>query len=130
MLDETFSPRIGQLLRRSGIDCVCVAEDGLLCPQEDATVLAAALGQGRVLVTNNVIDFEPLRRNRIALGEPVPPLIYTDDATFPRSRDYVGQLAVALADAARSHLVIAYGGVLWLSRPRQEIVGDLDPPPV
>ena len=118
MLDEMFSPRIGQLLCRSGIDCVCVADDRLLCAQDDEAVLAAALGQGRVLVTNNVIDFEPLRRNRIALGAPVPPLIYTDDTSFPRSRDYVGQLAAALADVASAHLVTAYGGVLWLPRPR------------
>jgi predicted nuclease of predicted toxin-antitoxin system len=118
MLDEMFSPRIAQLLRRSGIDCACVADDRLLCAQDDATVLAAALEQGRVLVTNNVIDFEPLRRNRIALDQPVPQLIYTDDATFPRRRNYVGQLAAALADAASSHLVSVYGGVLWLTPPR------------
>ncbi|MGI8722727.1 MAG: hypothetical protein ACR2JG_10915 [Geodermatophilaceae bacterium] len=97
-----------------------MADDRLLCAQEDAAVLAAALVQGRVLVTNNVIDFEPLRRSRVADEEPVPPLVYTDDATFPRNREYVGQLALALADAARSHLVSAYGGVLWLSRLSQE----------
>jgi hypothetical protein len=118
MLDEMFSPQIGQLLRRRGVDCVCVADDQLLCAQDDATVLAAALEQGRVLVTNNVIDFEPLRRNRIALDQSVPPLVYTDDATFPRSRNYVGQIASALAAAARAHLVSQYGGVLWLSPPR------------
>jgi len=59
-----------------------------------------------------------LRRNRIALDQPVPQLIYTDDATFPRRRNYVGQLAAALADAASSHLVSVYGGVLWLTPPR------------
>lgn len=120
MLDEMFSPRIGQLLSRRGIDCIRVADDRLLCAQDDATVLATALDQGRVLVTNNVVDFEPLRRSRVALGDSVPPLIYTDDATFPRNRNYVSQLVVALADAAGSHLVSAYGGVLWLSRPRQD----------
>lgn len=120
MLDEMFSPKIGDLLRRSGVDCACVAEDRVLCPQEDETVLAAALEQARVLVTNNVIDFEPLRRRRIALDQPVPPLIYTDDATFPRNRNYAGQLAAALADAANSHLVSSYGGVLWLTPPRRQ----------
>lgn len=120
LLDEMFSPRIGQLLRQDGVDCICVADDGLLCAQDDVTVLTAALGGERVLVTNNVIDFEPLRRNRIALGEPVPPLIYTDDGTFPRNRDYVGLLARVLADAARSHLVSADGGVRWLPPPRQD----------
>lgn len=119
MLDEMFSPRIEQLLLRDGIDCVCVADDRMLSAQDDATVLAAALEQWRVLVTNNVVDFEPLRRNRIAVGSPVPPLIYTDDSTFPRTRDYVGQLAVALASAAATHLVATYGGVLWLTPPER-----------
>lgn len=117
MLDEMFSPRIGQLLGRSGIDCICVADDRILCAQDDGTILTAALEQARVLVTNNVVDFEPLRRARVASGEPVPPLIYTDGATFPRDRNYVAQLAAALSAAARSNLVTAYGGVLWLPRP-------------
>jgi hypothetical protein len=115
MLDEMFSPRIGQLLDREGIDCVCIAADPLLGGQDDATVLIAALEQSRVLVTNNVIDFELLRRNNIALDRPVPPLIYTADASFPRSRDYVGLIAASLAAAARSHLVASYGGALWLA---------------
>ncbi len=118
MLDEMFSPRIGQLLARDGLDCVCVAEDRLLCAQDDAAILTAALEQGRVLVTNNVIDFERLRRSWIANGDPLPPLIYTDDTTFPRQRNYIGHIAAALSAAAHSHLVTTYGGVLWLPRPR------------
>lgn len=114
MLDEMFSPQIGNLLRRSGIDCVCVVEDKLLRSQDDETLLAAALEQDRVLVTNNIIDFEPLRRRRIALGQRVPQLIYTDDTTFPRNRNYVGQVTAAFADAADSQLFGAHGGVLWL----------------
>lgn len=117
MLDEMFSPQVGELLRQRGIDCVCVADDPLLRAQDDVTVLVASFDQQRVLATNNVIDFEPLRRGRIALGQPVPPLIYTDDATIPRTRHYVGHLASALENAARPHLVGSYGGVLWLSPP-------------
>ncbi len=116
MLDEMFSPRIAHLLARDGIDCVCVADDRLLCAQDDLTVLVAALDQERVLVTNNVIDFAPLRRSRVASAELVPSLIYTDDTTFPRQRNYVGIIATALSAAAHSHLVTTYGGVLWLPR--------------
>jgi len=42
MLDELFSPRIGQLLSDSGIDCICVADHRMLCTQNDATILTAA----------------------------------------------------------------------------------------
>jgi hypothetical protein len=116
MLDEMFSPRIGQILRTRGVDCVCVAEDDLLRSSDDASVLSAALEQARILVTNNVTDFEILRRELTAVGQPIPPLIYTDDAAFPRSRSYVSQLADALVAAATSHRVGAYGGVYWLPR--------------
>jgi predicted nuclease of predicted toxin-antitoxin system len=116
MLDEMFSPRIGQILRDRGIDCVCVAEDDVLRSSDDATVFAAALERARVLVTNNAADFEILRRGLTADGHPVPPLIYADDATFPRCRNYVSQLAEALEAAAASHRVGVHGGVYWLSR--------------
>jgi hypothetical protein len=117
LLDETYSPRIAALLVAQHVNCVAVAEDEVLRASDDEIVLLAALDQQRVLVTNNVIDFEPLRRTRTAAGLPVPPLIYTDDATFPRSRAFVDRIAAALAVAARGHLTAAYGGVLWLSSP-------------
>lgn len=118
MLDEMFSPRIGAMLCERGVDCRCVVDDRILSAQDDATVFEAAVQQGRVLVTNNVVDFEPLRRDRAAVGQPVPPLIYTDDSTFPRNRDYLGRMAEALAEAATAHLVGRYGGVLWLTPHR------------
>jgi hypothetical protein len=117
LLDEMYSPRIASLLAKRRIDCTAVAEDPLLCASDDETVLLAALDQRRVLVTNNVVDFERLRRSRIAAGLPVPPLLYTDDPTFPRSRAFVDRIAIALAVAATEHVTAAHGGVLWLSPP-------------
>lgn len=117
LLDEMYSPRIAGLLAKPHIDCVAVAEDQLLCASDDETVLLAALDQQRVLVTNNVVDFERLRRSRTAAGLSAPPLIYTDDSTFPRDRAFVDRIAVALAVAATEHLTTAYGGVLWLRPP-------------
>jgi hypothetical protein len=112
-----YSPRIAGLLVARRIDCSAVAEDKLLCASDDETVLLAALDQQRVLVTNNVVDFERLRRTRTAAGLPVPPIIYTDEATFPRGRAFIERIAAALAVAATEHVTAAYGGVLWLSRP-------------
>lgn len=115
LLDEMYSPRIASLLAKRRIDCIAVAEDQLLCAGDDETVLLAALDQRRVLVTNNVVDFEPLHHG--SAGLQVPRLIYTDDSTFPRDRAFVDRIAVALAAAATEHLTAAYGGVLWLSPP-------------
>ena len=117
LLDEMYSPRIANLLSKRHIHCIAVAEDQLLCASDDETALLAALDQQRVLVTNNVVDFERLRRSRTAAGLLVPTLIYTDDSTFPRDRAFVDRIAVALAVAATEHTTAAYGGVLWLSPP-------------
>ena len=117
LLDEMYSPRIASLPAKRHIDCTAVAEDQLLCATDDETVLLAALDQQRVLVTNNVVDFEPLHRTRTAAGLLVPPLIYADVSTFPRSRAFVDRIAVALAVAATEHMTAAYGGLLWPSSP-------------
>lgn len=116
LLDEMYSPRIASLLAKRHIDCIAVAEDQHLCATDDETVLLAAIDQQRILVTNNVVDFERLRRSRTAAGLPVPPLIYTD-STFPRSRGFVDRMAASLTVAATEHVTAAYGGVLWLSSP-------------
>ncbi len=119
LLDEMFSPVIAATLVERGIDCEAVAARPVLRSLDDRDVLEAALGEGRILVTNNVGDFERLRRERDANAMAVPGLIYTSDDVFPRSRSFLGLVAVSLEDAARRHLVTAYGGVLWL-KPLEE----------
>ncbi|MGH8974670.1 MAG: DUF5615 family PIN-like protein [Acidimicrobiia bacterium] len=117
LLDEMLAPRIAQELRADGVDCVAAAEDPFLASQDDPVIFDAALAGGRVLVTNNVVDFERLRRERSTVGAPAPALIYTSDSAFPRNRKFVGRLVAALEHAARNHLVQATGGVLWLAPP-------------
>jgi hypothetical protein len=68
-------------------------------------------------VTNNVPDFESLRRAREAFGGVVPGLIYTSDLTFPPARAYISRLVTALEAAALDHEVAQRGGVLWLRPP-------------
>ncbi|HZR53434.1 MAG TPA: hypothetical protein VFB06_28505 [Streptosporangiaceae bacterium] len=70
--------------------------------------------QGRVIVTNNVPDFESLRRAHEAAGNQLPGLIYTCDAAFPRTKAFITDLVAALAGAVAADAVTACGGVLWL----------------
>ncbi len=110
-----FSPAIATSLVYRGVDCQAVAARPPLRSLDDQDVIEAALSEERILVTNNVVDFEILRRRRVAEGRPVPGFIYTSDDRFPRNRAFVGRLAAALEDVSRQHMVRAYGGVLWLT---------------
>jgi hypothetical protein len=115
LLDEMFSPAIAAQLAKRGIDCRAVAADVLLRAQSDLEIFDTGLLEGRVIVTNNVPDFESLRRARDAFGGELPGLIYTSDLTFPRTKAYVPRLVAALEAAAVAHETARRGGVLWLA---------------
>jgi hypothetical protein len=117
LLDEMFSPAIAAELNSRGVECRAVVADPSLRAHEDLAVLEAALAEGLVLITNNVPDFESLRRAWDAAGRTIPRMIYTHDGTFPRTKSFVGKLSDALEHAARTHAADRSGGVLWL-RPR------------
>jgi hypothetical protein len=114
LLDEMFSPAIADELVSRGIDCRAVVADVLLRALSDLEIFETALLEGRVVVTNNVPDFESLRRAREAVEGDVPGLIYTSDLTFPRTRAYVSRLVAALDAAANGHRTARHGGVHWL----------------
>jgi len=117
LLDEIFHPRIGQELARRGHDCRSVVADPLLRQRPDSELVRLAVEERRTLVTNNVVDFERLRRERIAEGVEVPALIYTSDAAFPRDRRFIGRLVEALDAALKVDAVTQHGGVLWFAPP-------------
>ena len=114
LLDEMFSPAIAADLECRGIGCRAVVADPVLRAHSDLEILEAALLENRVVVTNNVADFESLRRAWEAAGREVPGLIYTSDLAFPRTRAYLTRLAASLETAAVSHETARRGGVLWL----------------
>ena len=72
LLDEMFSPAIADGLAARGIDCRAVVADALLRALSDLEIFETALLEGRVIVTNNVPDFESLRRARDAAGGASP----------------------------------------------------------
>jgi predicted nuclease of predicted toxin-antitoxin system len=58
LIDQNRSPRLAELLRHAGHDAVHTLEIGL-AEAEDATLLALAAGQGRVVVSGDT-DFGAL----------------------------------------------------------------------
>jgi predicted nucleic acid-binding protein len=68
LLDEMFHPRIAAELARRGYDCRSVVADPLPRQRSDADLVVVAVAEDRTLATNNVVDFERLRRDRLADG--------------------------------------------------------------
>src|SRR5262245_29654140 len=110
-----FSPAIAAELQSRGIDARAVAADPVLRALSDLEILQTALLERRVLVTNNVADFESLRRAWQAAEREVPGLIYTSDLSFPRARAFFSRLTAALEVVAAAHETARRGGVLWLT---------------
>ncbi len=119
LLDEHFDHRIAEELRRRDIDAVAVGRERPdLQGQDDDVVLRAAAAERRVVVTNNVRDYAPLVEAFGLRGETHFGVVFTDDATFPRSDAGIGLLVRALAAFAKStqHDDLL-DGCLYLPRP-------------
>lgn len=121
LLDEHFSPRVAKLLRDRGRDATAVADKPDLAGLADADAWQVATLEGRVFVTENVLDFVQLARTAEAAGEQHAGLVLTSPRRFPRSMRAIGALVRALDDLATDHPEDAFAGrVAWLeSVPRR-----------
>lgn len=117
LLDEHISPRAARVLVEAGIDTTCV-NGSFLTGKSDDLVLEAAIAEGRILVTYNRSDFEPLLAGYIARKAALPGLVFVHRPTWPTERPEA--LATELVSLAKrideGRQSAAYG--LILSRPR------------
>ena len=102
VLDEMFSPKLAENLRRRGFDVIVVADDPQLRAKSDAELCDWAAQEDRRIVTENVKDFRPLAVARRGS----PRLLFTSSRTFPRSRRSFGAISNALQE--------------WLESPAQD----------
>jgi hypothetical protein len=117
LLDEMFSPEIASELSKRGHDVVAVAFDPELHGLPDDQLLEWATEQDHCLVTENVKDFEVLRRASVAEGRDHAGLLYSGPRRFPRDRRFVGGLVVALDKAIAAGQVPGRNQVGWLGLP-------------
>ena len=97
LLDEMWAPAIAAALRDRGHDVVAVAERRDLRGMPDTAIFNAALAEGWVIVTENVVDYRPLAADSMRAGRPFPALIFTSNRAYPRaSRRTAGRLVRAL----------------------------------
>lgn len=97
LLDEHYSPRIAQQLRRRGHEVVSVSERAELIGLSDSVLLRVAGAERRAIVTENVADFVELTRQFAASDEEHYGLIFTSSSRLPRSRATVGIFVRELA---------------------------------
>ncbi len=101
-LDHHYPAAIAEQLRRDGHDVVTAAERGWH-REPDETLLTLCAGEQRTLLTNNVGDFMTIVRNWAASGQQHAGLIFTSDASLPRTHATIGRYVKLLAAFLREH---------------------------
>jgi hypothetical protein len=118
-LDEMFAPEIAAALVKRGHDVIAVAADPGLVGLPDEQLLEWATAQGRCLVTENVRDFEVLRRASAAQGKAHAGLLYSGPRRFPRDRRFAGTLILALDQLIATGQLPALDQLAWLPPPQR-----------
>jgi predicted nuclease of predicted toxin-antitoxin system len=116
LLDEHFSFRIAEQLRRRGFDVLAVAERADLRQMSDQDLLRCAHRDERAVVTENVQDFLPIHGEFLNHGEPHSGIVLTSPHKFSRSTAGIGTLVTALARLLeqRGNERALQSDVLWL----------------
>jgi Domain of unknown function (DUF5615) len=94
-VDHHYSPLIAHGLRTRGHAAIAVAEADWEA-EEDESLLTLCGDDQRALLTNNVADFVVIGRRWQTEGRSHYGLIFTSDASLPRTRDNVGRYVDAL----------------------------------
>ena len=104
LLDEMISWRIAGELRKRGHDVVAVKRDRPeLEQQPDGTILGAAAGEQRAVVTNNVRDFRVAHERVLGRGDTHYGIVYTFDGSLPRNRAAISLWVRTLERFLRAH---------------------------
>jgi len=104
LLDEMISPKIARELRSFGHDVQAVKKDRPdLTGRGDREIVRQTTTERRAIVTNDIADFQALHDRLLAAGEEHYGMIFTFDATMPRSRAAIGQWVQTLAQLLGEH---------------------------
>ena len=103
LLDEMYSPGLAEALRAADVDACAVVELGL-AGSSDHEVFAAAIADGRTLLTENVADFARISTEHVVAGQHHPGVLIALSSRFSRRAAGIGSLVTAVCDIADEQL--------------------------
>ncbi len=104
LLDEMISPRVARELGAAGHDVQAIKGDRPdLASRGDREIVRQMTGERRAIVTNDIADFQDIHDRTLARGEEHYGMVFTSDATMPRSKEAVGQWVRTLARLLVTH---------------------------
>jgi hypothetical protein len=101
-LDHHYPTAIAQQLRTMGRDAVAAVERGWHRETNEA-LLARCVAEQRTLLTNNVGDFMTIARSWAVQGRQHAGLVFTSDASLPRTHATIGRYTKLLDTLLREH---------------------------
>jgi len=104
LLDEMISPRIARELREIGHDVQAVKKDRPdLVGRSDRELVRLMAAEGRVIVTNDIAAFQAIHAQLMGAGGEHHGMVFTFDATMPRSKRSISQWVTTLGELIESY---------------------------
>jgi hypothetical protein len=101
-LDHHYPTAIAEQLRTMGHDAVAAVERDWH-REPDEALLALCVAEQRALLTNNVGDFMTVIRGWAVRGQQHAGLVFTSDASLPRTHATIGRYVKLLDALLREH---------------------------
>jgi hypothetical protein len=99
LLDEMYPRGLAEALRVDDVDARTVIELGL-AGSSDPEVFAAAIADGRTLLTENVADFTRISADHLGSGQHHPGVLIALSSRFSRRAAGIRPLVLAIRDVA------------------------------
>lgn len=112
LIDEMFPHTVAAELGDHGHDARAAVRD--LRALTDEQLLDVAVAQGRVVVTENVVDFARLLQDRLAGGSDVAPVVFALKSGLPRDPARLSRALAEQLDAWARHHPAPFPTAYWL----------------
>jgi predicted nuclease of predicted toxin-antitoxin system len=104
LLDEMISPRTARELREAGYDVQAIKRDRPeLNGKPDQELVRRMATERRTIVTNDIDDFQKIHDQFLATGDEHHGMVFTFDATMPRTKAAIPQWVQTLTQLLTEH---------------------------